>query len=60
MEDEMTAAAMTTTEYYAPADRLEEVARRCQAGEPLPPDHSNWLGASMPLSERQVRNIVGG
>lgn len=56
----MTSAAMTTTEYYTPADRLEEIARRCQAGEPLPPDHSNWLGASMPLSERQVRNIVGG
>ncbi len=43
----MTGATVTTSEYYTPADRLEEIARRCQAGEPLPPDHSNWLGAAI-------------
>jgi hypothetical protein len=47
MEDEMTGATVTTNEFYTPADRLEEIARRCQAGEPLRPDHSHWLGEAI-------------
>ncbi|MCK4866872.1 MAG: hypothetical protein KAT39_02390 [Alphaproteobacteria bacterium] len=42
----MAGATVTMSEYYTPADRLEEIARRCQAGEPLAPDHFNWLGAA--------------
>jgi hypothetical protein len=47
MEDEMTGAVVTTLEFRTPADRLEEIARRCQTGEPLHPDHSCWLGEAI-------------
>lgn len=31
----------------APADRLEEIARRCRDGEPLNPCDSRWLGQAL-------------
>lgn len=33
--------------HMAPADRLREIARRCQAGEPLDPAQSSWLAAAL-------------
>lgn len=39
----MTGISMTANEFHTPADRLEEIARCCQAGEPLDPRHSYWL-----------------
>jgi hypothetical protein len=47
VEDDMTRAAVTTSEFCTPADRLAEIARRCQAGQPLPPDHSYWLAEAI-------------
>ena len=39
----MTDAATTANGFRTPTERLEEIARRCQAGEPLGPQHSFWL-----------------
>ena len=43
----MTGATVKTSEFNTPADRLEEIARRCQAGQPLLPDHSYWLAEAI-------------
>jgi len=43
----MTGATGKTREYRTPADRLEEIATRCQAGLPLPLDHSYWLAEAI-------------
>lgn len=43
MEGKMTDAATTHDGFHTPTERLEEIARRCQAGEPLGPRHSFWL-----------------
>ena len=39
----MIGATVTTSGFRTPADRLEEIARCCQTGEPLDPRHSFWL-----------------
>lgn len=39
----MTEVSMTANEFHTPADRLEEIARCCQTGEPIDPRHSFWL-----------------
>ena len=36
-------AVVATNGFRTPADRLEEIAKRCQAGEPLDPQQSFWL-----------------
>jgi len=43
----MTEATVTTSGFRTPADRLEEIAKRCQAGQPLLPDHSCWLAEAI-------------
>ena len=43
----MMGTALAPNSFRTPADRLEEIARRCQAGEPLLPDHSLWLGEAI-------------
>ena len=34
-------------------ENLREIARRCQAGEPLDDDQSRWLGASLGARSRR-------
>ena len=43
----MTSATLTANGFHTPAERLEEIARRCQAGEPLDPRHSFWLAKAI-------------
>lgn len=43
----MTGVVMATNGCRTPADRLEEIARRCQVGEPLDPQHSFWLAEAI-------------
>lgn len=43
----MTGANATTYEFHTPAERLEEIARRCQTGEPLDPRQSFWLAEAI-------------
>ena len=39
----MIGISATANEFHSPADRLEEIARCCLAGEPLDQRHSDWL-----------------
>lgn len=43
----MTGTIMATSGCRTPADRLEEIARRCQLGEPLDPHHAFWLAKAI-------------
>ena len=43
----MTDINITGKEFHTPAERLEEIAKCCQAGVPLDPSHSYWLAAGI-------------